>query len=351
MIRKVNYSNYFILGFLLFVTVSCATSKQTLTTKRYYKTIACNGEHARALTIIDGLVITGGKNGYFSVHSLDTNLMPDPFIEQIPDMEDFRDVHVNESGISYFLNSGTDGKIFVVIRSGQRQEVLNVEGVFLDGLDFWDYAEGIVFGDPVNDQFYLASTVDMGRTWQMVAKSNLPKSLPNEAAFAASGTAIQTVGDSTVYFGTGGADVVRLFCSHDRGQKWVAKETPMKGGDSYGIYSVFFWAENEGVIIGGSYKDSTYNKDICHYTDDSGDTWQSRSKGLLGYCSCVHGTPDGSLLVATGRVGTFYSLDKGKSWKILTKSPYYSCRVSGTHIALLGRDGALEVLEYTVHSK
>ncbi len=177
----------------------------------------------------------------------------------------------------------------------------------------------------------------------------MPKALENEGGFAASGSSIQAIGERTVYFGAGLGAEARLFCSNDRGYNWVAKSTPMKSGEgSYGIYSMFFLSEDEGFIIGGSYEDSTYNTDICHYTKNAGNSWKSRSNGLLGYCSCIHGRADGKLLVATGKMGTFYSVDKGKNWQVLSEKPFYTCHVTNETVVLSGRNGVLTFIDYTL---
>lgn len=218
-------------------------------------------------------------------------------------------------------------------------------------MDFWNENTGILFGDPINGQFFLAKTLSSPLEWESLTPASIPKALENEGGFAASGSSIQTLGDSTVYFGTGMAKTARLFCSYDRGENWVAKETPMQAGDSFGIYSLFFWSEKEGVIIGGSYKDSTHNKNICFYTEDGGDSWEKREKGLLGYCSSIHGTAGGEFLVATGRMGTFYSRNKGVSWSLLLDRSYYSCRVTSEHIVLAGRSGSVEILRYDLPKK
>ena len=190
-----------------------------------------------------------------------------------------------------------------------------------------------------------------GDDWKTMSPNTMPAALENEAGYAASGTSIQTIGDSTVYFGTGMGAKARLFCSYDRGANWIVKDTPMKAGDSYGIYSMFFWSENEGMICGGSYKDSTYKKGICQYTADGGDTWQEKSRGLDGYISCVQGTANGEFIVATGRMGTFYTTNKGQSWDVLIDRPFYSCFVNDKIIVLTGRNGATEIIHYSISNK
>ncbi len=296
--------------------------------------------------MINDVVVSAGKDGVISVHPLDSSYSQFAHQTEIDGMEDFRDLYCNQIGACLFMNSGKLGALWVIAPDGSKYDVFAMQDVFLDGMDFWGDEVGIVYGDPVDGKFFIAKTINSGMTWNVLNSKQMPGALENEGGFAASGTGLQTTGDSTVYFGTGLGSRARLFCSYDQGESWIVKDTPMKSGDSFGIYSMYFWSESEGVVIGGSYLDSTYNKGICQYTADGGDSWSDRSKGLLGYCSCVQGTASGDLLIATGRMGTFYSLNKGKSWKVFTEKSYYSCFVTADHIVLSGRDGILEIFEY-----
>lgn len=327
---------------------ACGVQEKTLSYHSFYQGYSVEGAHARALAVTDKHVVVGGKDGYVSINFLDSSLWNVNKSRQMADIEDFRDVHFTDLGDCFFMNSGENGIIYRITRFGSQAKVLDTAGVFLDGLDFWDAESGIVYGDPVGGKFFLAKTTDKGETWQALKPKVLPPALENEGGFAASGSGIQTIGDSAVYFATGLGQTARLFCSYDRGEHWRVKDTPMRSGDSYGIYSMFFWSENEGLIVGGSYVDSTYNEGICQFTNNGGDSWKSRSTGLAGYCSCVHGTPNGDFIVATGRMGTFYTLTKGKVWHKLTDRAFYTCSVSSRYIILSGRDGTLEFFEYEI---
>jgi photosystem II stability/assembly factor-like uncharacterized protein len=351
MILRQSFFKFFGLLFVLLPTASCSTSKETVTFSKIYEATAASGKHARALACSGDFIITGGMEGQVSIHNFDAQVMPNPYLIQIQGMEDFRDVHLQNFGSCIFMNSGKNGIIYLVARNGQLSAVYDTVGVFLDGMAFWEDGQGIVMGDPMNDKFFLARTVDNGSTWSAFTPTTMPSVLEGEAAFAGSGTGIQTIGDSTIYFVTGGGPKARLFCSFDRGENWEVKDTPMKSGGSFGIYSTYFLNEQEGFVIGGSYQDSTYNKSICMYTSNGGESWSNRSKGLLGYCSCIQGTKDGKLLVATGRMGTFYSSTKGKNWSLLTNEPFYTCNVSDTRIILLGRNGKLKAFSYAPKGK
>lgn len=75
-------------------------------------------------------------------------------------------------------------------------------------------------------------TADGGVTWQRprVPADRLPRALPNEGAFAASGTNVTTYGASHVWIGTGGAAKARVLRSADGGQTWQVSETPLAAG-------------------------------------------------------------------------------------------------------------------------
>ncbi len=349
---RFRYSNH-ILGLIFIVSLvySCGTAKSTLIYETVYTGYSVEGVSSRAVTVVKDRVITGGQEGYISLNFLDSARREVNNFAHIKGAQDFRDVYYTALGTCLFMNSGDDGVIWKMSRRGEQIKVFDTSGVFLDGMDFWgEQGAGIAYGDPINGKFFLAKTEDNGESWFACTPKTFPPALANEGGFAASGSGIQTLGDSTVYFATGLGEVARLYCSADQGENWVVKDTPLRSGDeSYGIYSMYFWSENEGVIVGGSYIDSTYNTNICQYTVDGGDSWKNGSKGLLGYCSCVDGTKDGKFLVATGRIGTFYSLNKGKTWNLLTNRPYYTCYVTEHEVVLSGRNGALEFINYTLN--
>ncbi|NOQ75298.1 MAG: hypothetical protein GQ574_25025 [Crocinitomix sp.] len=349
MTAKAHFFNYFAL-FVLFAGFmsACAPSNQAISYKTQFKGTSANGAHARALFVGDLYIIAAGQNGNMGVHILDTAFNRPHIQDSIPGIEDFRDVRLNADGNCLLMNSGENGMIYGISRGSFRRVLYDTAGVFFDGMAFWNDRNGIVFGDPINGKFFLAKTETAGALWEPITPNSMPNALENEAGFAASGTSIQAVGDSTVYFGTGMGASSRLFCSYDQGENWIVKNTPMRAGDSYGIYAMYFWTQNEGIIVGGSYKDSTYKKDICQYTNNGGDSWQVRTNGLLGYCSSIHGTANGEFIVATGRMGTFYTTNKGQTWDVLVDRAYYSCFVTDERVALLGRNGTMEILNYTL---
>lgn len=333
-----------LLGGLIAICISCSTIKF----ETVYEGYSNKGKHARGLSHTNELYIAvSGYNGSYALFNLDQNDWYRK--DSIPNMEDFRGVHIRSNGGLVLLNSGIKGQIWSVTNGGEQKLSYDSLNVFLDGISFYpnnDF-EGIAYGDPVDSTFLVFHTMNGGETWYPISSKSLPIILPNEAGFAASGTGIQTPERDVIYIGTGVADTARVFRSFNGGKSWDAVNTPMRSGDHYGIYSMYFNSRTEGFIIGGSYKDSSYSEKICYYTNDSGETWVNRSDGLPGYMSCIYGNSDLSLVVAAGRMGTYYSINKGQTWKVLTKTAYYSCLITDSKIVLSGRMGIFQVINYS----
>ena len=337
--------NCFSLVAILFFAFSSCRTADNFKYATIYHGHSIEGLHARAITFVNSdAVIVAGPKGVFCGRFFGGDGVEQP---SLAGAEDIRDIHLFNNGTIALLNSGDTAKIYIVGFNGEQGVVFDSTGVFLDGFDFWDEENGIAYGDPVKNEFFLITTSTAGRIWKPLSPQSLPEILNKEAGFAASGTGLQCIGDSVVYFATGMADTARLFCSYDRGENWIAKNTPVKSGDSYGIYSIYFWSETEGIIIGGSWKETDYNKKICYYTADGGDTWINRSKGLGGYTSCVQGNEKGTCIFATGDEGTYYTLDKGQTWQMLSERSYYSITLNEEFVAFSGRDGILEILRYS----
>ena len=297
--------------------------------------------HSRALDFNKGVLLIAGSKGYYRYCDQRIYFPYLDTVGQLNGFEDIRDVEILDDYSIFYMNSGDNGTILRKDPlSGKYDTVFFQPGVFLDGMDFWEDKEkgGLAFGDPIDGQFFILKISSNGKIVNVI--DNLPQAQDGEAGFAASGTSIQVVkGTGTAYIGTGGCQHPRLYYTKDFGETWSFYETPMKGGKSNGIYSLYFWSENEGVIIGGSYIDSTDNERMCFYTDDGGITWDERNKGLPGYCSSIQGNADGSTLFATGRSGTFYSTNKGKRWWILTEKTYYSIKVTKEEVFFSGKAG------------
>jgi photosystem II stability/assembly factor-like uncharacterized protein len=183
-------------------------------------------------------------------------------------------------------------------------------------MSFWDANHGIAFGDSVDKQFYILTTVDGGHKWSRVPAANLPTAQENEGAFAASGTNIAVFGKSHAWIGTGAAARSRVLRTSDGGRTWQVADTPLASGPSAGIFTIAFRDAKHGVIAGGDYKKESDAIDNLAVTNDGGSTW-TLVKGLSGFRSVVAYVPGVKTpaLVALGPAGGDYSLDDGRTWK------------------------------------
>jgi photosystem II stability/assembly factor-like uncharacterized protein len=250
-------------------------------------------------------------------------------IRTVPGAEklDFRDVEAFGETTAYLLSAGPGegSRIFKTTDGGKTWSLQfkNAEPkAFYDAIAFWDDKNGMALADPVGGQFQLISTDDGGANWGRLPDKNLPKALPNEGAFAASGTCLVTHADNDVWFCTGGAKTARIFHSKDRGQNWTVSETPLLAGvESAGIFSIAFRDRDHGVIVGGDYRKPNDTAATGAMTSDGGKTWRIIDK-QLPYCSGVAWAKD--RWVAVGTSGSHYSSDDGATWKPLDRENYNS---------------------------
>src|SRR5690349_2832784 len=238
------------------------------------------------------------------------------------DSLDFRDIQAFDQNTAFVLSigPGDQSRIYKTSDGGkiwQRQFTNSDPKAFYDCFAFWDSTHGIAVSDSVDGKFPLIATAD-GMTWNPVAVKKMPAALPNEGAFAASGTCIATFGQSDVWFGTGGP-AARVFHSTDRGKNWTVAETPIiHGAASQGVFSLAFWTAKDGVAVGGDYKEPGKGEKTAAVTHDGGKTWTLASKPPQGYRSAV-AVGAGHALVAVGTSGADISHDSGASWSPMFK--------------------------------
>ncbi|NAS29974.1 oxidoreductase [Flavobacteriaceae bacterium R38] len=209
------------------------------------------------------------------------------------------------------------------------------EKVFYDAMKFWNEKEGIAMGDPTDDCLSVIITRDGGNSWSKISCDKLPKVEEGEAAFAASNTNIEIVGDHTWI--VSGGKRSRVFYSSDKGNSWEVYETPIVQGEgTQGIYSVDFYDENNGVVIGGDYTKPEINLANKAVTTDGGKTWNLMSDGSIpGYKSCIQYVPnsDRKKMVAIGFTGISVTNDGGNTWKELSKEGFYTLKFVNDSVA------------------
>jgi photosystem II stability/assembly factor-like uncharacterized protein len=231
---------------------------------------------------------------------------------------DFRDVDAISAVAAYALSigPGAASHIYKTSDGGERWELqfANTDPkVFLDAMAFWDPERGLAFSDSVDGQFVLLRTVNGGRAWERIAADRLPPALPGEGAFAASGTSVATNGRTLAWIGTTAGRILR---TTDAGETWSIVKTPVRTGESAGIFSIAFRDTTHGVVVGGDYKKEREAAENAAVTNDGGITWSPvKGHGLSGYRSVVAWMPGKPHdLLALGPSGADLSPDAGATW-------------------------------------
>lgn len=230
---------------------------------------------------------------------------------------DFRGIQAFDAQRAYVMSSGegeksriyetTDGGTnWKLEYTGERKEI------FLDALACDNSsAECMALSDPVDGKFLLLAATD-GEHWKELPRDGMPAALPNEGAFAASGTCL-VFGGSEITFVTGGP-AARVFRSADHGKSWTVTETPIAHGNaSSGIFSIALHGDDE-VVVGGDYKAPDRGQGTAAYSSDGGKTWKLAAQQPGGYRSAVAWV-DGVTLAAVGPNGEDISEDDGVHWK------------------------------------
>ena len=242
---------------------------------------------------------------------------------------DFRDVDAVSDSTAYLLSigKGTASRIFKTTDAGahwQKQFTNEDPDAFYDAMTFWDARRGLAISDSVKGSFVILTTRDGGATWTRVPAGALPPALPNEGAFAGSGTNIAVAAGGRAWNGTGAAARSRVLRTADGGSTWAIAETPLDASESAGIFSVAFRNPREGMTVGGDYRQERSAENVAAFSSDGGVTWKA-IRGLGGFRSAVApvpGTPRS--WVAVGPTGADLSPDNGESWVPIQGEGYHA---------------------------
>jgi photosystem II stability/assembly factor-like uncharacterized protein len=239
------------------------------------------------------------------------------------DALDFRDIEAFDDRTAYVLSigSGEQSRIYRTTDAGATWtlQFQNTDPkAFLDDMKFADGRRGIAFSDSVDGAQVIFRTED-GSTWTRIPPAGLPGALPDEGAFAASGTNVAIRG-RRVWIGTNRSRVLR---SEDAGQTWRVAATPLPSSEAAGIFSIAFRDATHGVVVGGDYRKETEAVDNVAVTSDGGATWVP-AKGLSGYRSVVAWLAGAgpTTWLAIGPSGADVSEDDGRTWRSVASDGY-----------------------------
>ncbi len=273
----------------------------------------------------------------------------------VPDAQscDFRDVQAIDAQTAYLMSAGPaekgQARIYKTINGGQNWTLLyqtQQQGVFFDGIDFWDKEHGIVFSDPIDSKWFILTTDDGGKTWQPVPSAVLPLMQPNEAAFAASGTSLVVQGKHNVWIASGGGPFGRVFRSNNRGKTWAVSNTPLPGGEATGLFGTRFFTNKIGIVVGGNYKQELQPGPNAAITRDGGQTWQLLTQtDPPGLKEAIALLP-GDRLLTVGPSGSSLSADQGQTWQRLDTEGFHSVACAKGTCYAVGAKGKVAVQRF-----
>jgi photosystem II stability/assembly factor-like uncharacterized protein len=248
---------------------------------------------------------------------------------------DFRDIDAVSSNTAWALSIGPGeaSRIYKTSDAGRHwseQFVNRDPKAFLDAMAFWNASSGVAVSDSVDGRFVILITHDGGSTWTRVPPESLPPALPNEGAFAASGTNVTVVPPGDVWIGTGAAQRSRVLHSTD-GTTWTIADTPLATSASAGIFSIAFRDRLHGIVVGGDYKKESQPGQNAAITSDGGATWIP-VQGLGGFRSVVAYVPRSATpsAIAVGPTGADWSNDDGRTWKPIAGDGYHAFALTRT---------------------
>ena len=305
--------------------------------------------NVRAIEVIGKNLAFAGSNGKYGLYNSSTGKWKTNVQTYDSQKPEFRAV-ASTANDFFMLSAGNPALLYKTGDNGEMKLVYeeNGEKVFYDSMAFWNDQEGIAMGDSMEGCLSVIITRDGGATWKKLDCAALPHAYEGEAAFAASNSNIAIVGEKTWIIS--GGTKSRIFFSPDKGQNWEVLALPLvEGKETTGPYSIAFYDEKNGFVIGGDYTKPEENSANKAVTSDGGQSWQLVADGEdPGYKSSVRYVPnsDAQGLVAVGFTGISYSRDGGKNWKELSKEGFYTLRFVDDSTAYAAGKGRIAKLSF-----
>jgi photosystem II stability/assembly factor-like uncharacterized protein len=255
---------------------------------------------------------------------------------------DFRDIEAFSDKEAIIMSSGTPAVILKTIDGGVNWLVTyqkNDKAYFFDAMEFDGHNYGIILGDPIKGKFLILETFNGGKSW--TPAKNPPTALPNEAAFAASGTCLRKYKRAFIMV-TGGNNARMITLTKSFKDRSHSRNIPiLHGKASQGAFSIAF-GHKQGIIVGGDYSNASRTDSVAVYMHNT--SMQLSVQQPAGYQSCVENIKE-SWYLSTGTPGSNLTTDGGKTWHKINAVSYNVCRKAkhGKLILLAGDDGKIGI--------
>ena len=296
----------------------------------------------RGLSVVNDRVIwVSGSNGMVG-KSLDGG---NTFVWMVIkgfEKTDFRDIEAMNDSTAVIMGISAPSYILRTSDGGGNWKVVyenKTTGMFLDAMEFWNEQRGIVLGDPINGNFFIAQTFDGGLNWINTPAKNHLSADSGEACFASSGTNIRKFKHQEAIFISGGASSHLFF----RDKKILLPI--VQGKESTGANSIAIKNNRKMIVVGGDFSNKDDSNKNCFITNNKGKNWFSPQKPPHGYRSCIEWLSKKSW-VTCGLNGVDLSKDDGNNWEWISKESFHVCQRAkkGNAIFFAGTGGRIATL-------
>ncbi|MFL6415482.1 MAG: WD40/YVTN/BNR-like repeat-containing protein [Bryobacteraceae bacterium] len=242
---------------------------------------------------------------------------------------DFRGIWAWDANHAIVMSSGTGdaSKLYETRDGGATWRLLFQNS---DPTGFWDGVaftgnNGLLVGDPVDGNFTVFRSEDMGQHWTRDSGPQLAADPKRDGIFAASNSSL-TVGA----FVTGGLNGPKLFTALTAAISrigrpggvmvaWSSTVLPLAtNSESSGAFSFAFNSDGQGVAVGGDYKKPGERMGTAAYRV-YGTHWEAASIPPSGFRSALAWDPNLRCWIAVGPNGSDVSSDGGKNWRPFDK--------------------------------
>ena len=293
----------------------------------------------RGLSVVNDNIVWASGSGGMVAKSIDGGTTWKWYTVKGFEKTEFRDIEAFDANTAIIMGIAEPAYILKTTDGGESWKTVyknEGKGMFLDAMDFSNDKDGVVIGDPINGNFFIARTSDGGESWQEETFNNRPKADSGEACFASSGTNIRKMKNKKEIFISGGLSS-HLF----NGNKRLFIPI-LQGNESTGANSVAFKSRKIMIAVGGDFntKDSTVKN--CFITKNGGRRWFAPLTPPHGYRSCIEYLGKNKWITC-GLNGVDLSSDNGNNFSSVSKESFHTCKSAkkGTAVFFSGNNGRI----------